>query len=89
MRRLGDLDFNRTSLKNTLCQVNGRIRKLMRETPGLETELKEALALIRLCQGRDEHLGFVPVASPFSTKFHSPGSTLPSVFSFDSRFSLC
>lgn len=85
---MDDLDSSRTNLRNTLAVVSQRIRRLVKETPGLDSEIKDTTWLIKMCQGRDDHIGFVPMSSPHPT-IHSGPITIPSVISFDSRFSLC
>lgn len=83
-RMMNALDSSRTSLRNTLNTLNHRIKRYMRDNPLLESDFKEALTFIKLCQGREEIVGFVPVNSPQNHGHH----TVNSVFSFDSRFSL-
>jgi superfamily I DNA and RNA helicase len=53
------LEMNKHQFKQTLAQVNSRLRRIVKDNPMLEVELKGTMSLLRMCSVRDE-LGFVP-----------------------------
>lgn len=76
------MEINKQHFRSSVAHINSKLKRIAKENPGLEGELRSTFNLLNLCVGKEESAAMAPAARHFELR------EAQNIINFDSRLSL-